>query len=135
MGTNCPPPPPPLADLFLYSYKSEFLDNVIRSGHRRLSRSFSLCFRYINDFIVFNNKRFGPPNQLVKKANRSNVPANYLHLTFITDRSIQLYTKLFDKRDDSNLHIVIFPFLLSNIPSGHSYGVYISQLLRYVRCC
>ena len=30
---------------------------------------------------------------------------------------------------------VLFPFLLSNIPSSPSYGVYISQLIRYARCC
>ena len=28
-----------------------------------------------------------------------------------------------------------FPFLSSNIPSGPSHGVYISQLIRYARCC
>ena len=33
------------------------------------------------------------------------------------------------------IHIVNFPFLSSNIPSGPSYGVYISQLIRYARCC
>ena len=38
MGTNCAPL---LADLFLYSYEKEFLDNMIRSGHRRLARSFN----------------------------------------------------------------------------------------------
>ena len=42
MGTNCAPL---LADLFLYSYESEFLDNMIRGGHRELARSFSLCYR------------------------------------------------------------------------------------------
>ena len=31
--------------------------------------------------------------------------------------------------------MVNFPFLSSNIPSGPSYGVYISQLVRYARCC
>ena len=38
MGTNCAPL---LADLFLYLYENEFLDNMIRSGHRRLARSFN----------------------------------------------------------------------------------------------
>ena len=33
MGTNCVPL---LADLFLYVYENEFLDDMIRSGHRRL---------------------------------------------------------------------------------------------------
>ena len=31
-------------------------------------------------------------------------------------------------------HIVNFPFLSSNIPSGPTYGVYTSQLIRYARC-
>ena len=47
-----------LADLFLCSYESEFLDNMIRGGHRKLARSFNLCYRYTDDLIVFNNKKF-----------------------------------------------------------------------------
>ena len=50
---------PLLTDHFLYSYESEFLDNMIRGGHRKLARSFNLCYRYIDDLIVFNNKKFG----------------------------------------------------------------------------
>ena len=49
-GTNCAPV---LADLFLYSYENELLDNIIRSGHKRLTRSLNLCQRYIDDLIVF----------------------------------------------------------------------------------
>ena len=41
----------------------------------------------------------------------------------------------YDKRDDFDFHIINFPFLSSNIPSGPSYGVYISQLIKYARCC
>ena len=139
MGTNCAPL---LADLFLYSYENEFLDNMIRSGHRRLARSFNLCYRYIDDLIVFNNKKFFDylkeiyPSQLtVEKANKSDHLADYLDLTFIIDSGGKLSTRLYDKRDDFDFHIVNFPFLSSNIPSGPSYGVYISQLIRYARCC
>ena len=46
-----------IADLFLYSYENEPLDNMIRSGHRRLARSFNLCYEYINDVTVFDNKK------------------------------------------------------------------------------
>ena len=42
---------------------------------------------------------------------------------------------LYDKRNDFDFHIVNFPFLSSNIPSDPSYGVYISQLIGYARCC
>ena len=41
VGANCAPL---LADLFLYSHENKFLDNIIRSGHRRLARSFHLYF-------------------------------------------------------------------------------------------
>ena len=59
----------------------------------------------------------------------------YRYLTFIIDSGGKLSTRLYDKRDDFDFHIVNFPFLSSNILSGPSYGVYISQLIRYARCC
>ena len=139
MGTNFAPL---LADLFLYSYESEFLDNMIRIGNRKPARSFNLSYRYIDDLIVFNNKRILEyvkdiyPSQLkIEKTNYSDNLSNYLDLTFTIERNGKLSTKLYDKCDDFNFHIVNFPFLSSNIPSGPSYGVYISQLIRYARCC
>ena len=87
MGTYCAPL---LADLFLYSYENEFLDNMIRSGHMRLARLFNLYYRYIDDLIVFSNKEFLDylkeiyPSQLtVQKANKSDNQADYLDLTFV----------------------------------------------------
>ena len=61
--------------------------------------------------------------------------SDYLDLTFIIDIGGKLSTRLYDKRDDFDFHIVNFPFLSSNIPPGLSYGVYISQLIRHARCC
>ena len=137
--TDCAPL---LAHLFLYSYENEFLDNMIKSGHRRLARSFNLCCRYIDDLIVFSNKKFLDylkeiyPSQLtVEKANKPDHLADYLDLTFIIDSGGKLLTRLYDKRNDFDFHIVKFSFLSSNIPSCPSYGVYISQLIRYAWCC
>ena len=45
----------------------------------------------------------------------------------------QLHTSLYDKRDDFNFHITNPPFLSSNIPSSPAYGVFISQLIWYLR--
>ena len=94
IGTNCAPL---LAGFFLHSYESEFLDNMIRGGHRKLARSFNLCYRYIDDLIVFNNKKFGDyvkeihNSQLtVEKANTSDDLANYLDLTFIIQSNFRL---------------------------------------------
>ena len=134
MQTNCALL---LAELFLYSYENEFPCNMIRSGHGKLARSFNLCYRYSDDLIVFNNKKFLDylkeiyPSQLtVQKANKSDYLEDYLDLTFIIDSGGTLLTRLYDKRDDFDFHIVNFPFLSSNIPSGPSYGVYILQLIR-----
>ena len=41
----------------------------------------------------------------------------------------------YDKRDDFNFEIVNFPFLGGDVPRSPSYGVYISQLIRFARVC
>ena len=42
-------------------------------------------------------------------------------------------TKIYDKRDDFDFDIVNFPFLDGDVPWRTSYGVYISQLIRFAR--
>ena len=132
MGTNCVPP---LTDLFLYSYENEFLDKVIKEGKGKLARKFNLSYRYIDDLISFNNKRFKefisdiyPKELTISETTGSTSVASYLDLLFIRD-------KLDDKRDSFDFHIVNFPFMSSNIPSAPAYGVYASQLIRYALCC
>ena len=49
------------------------------------------------------------------------------------DSSIQY--RLFDKRDNFSFDIVNFPDLSGNVPTNQSYGVFISQMVRFVRCC
>ena len=60
---------------------------------------------------------------------------SYLDLHLEIDSEGQIRTKLYDKRDYFNFLIVNFPFICSNIPVTLSYGVYISQLIRYSRAC
>ena len=42
-------------------------------------------------------------------------------------------TKIYDKRDDFDFKIVNFPFLDGDVPRSTSYGVFISQLIRFAR--
>ena len=42
-------------------------------------------------------------------------------------------TKIYDKRDDFDFDIANFPFLDGDVPRSTSYGVYISQLIRFAR--
>ena len=44
-------------------------------------------------------------------------------------------SQIYDKRDDFNFDIVNFPFLDDDVPRSSSYGVYFSQLTRFVRVC
>ena len=72
MGISCAPL---LADLLLYSYENEVLDILIKEGKRKLARKFNLSYRYIDDLIFFNNKRFKEfisdiyPNELRPRSN------------------------------------------------------------------
>ena len=42
-------------------------------------------------------------------------------------------SKIYDKRDDFDFDIVNFPFLDGDVPRSTSYGVYISQLIRFAK--
>ena len=53
-----------------------------------------------------------------------------LHLS-ISDGFVK--TNIYDKRDDFDFDIVNFPFLDGDVPRWTSYGVYISQLIRFAR--
>ena len=100
---------------------------------------------YIDDLISFNNKRFKefisdiyPKELTVSETTESTLVASvasYLVLLFTRDKSNNITTKLYDKRDEFGFHIVNCPFMSSNIPSAPAYGVYASQLIRYARCC
>ena len=71
-----------------------------------------------------------PSEFQLNKANVSDTEASffYLHLS-ISDDFVK--TKFFDKRDDFDFDIVNFQFLDGDVPRSTSYGVYISQLIRF----
>ena len=53
----------------------------------------------------------------------------YLHLSISND----IVSTIYDKRDDFDFDSVNFPFLDGDVPRSTSYGVYISQLIRFAR--
>ena len=134
MGTNCAPL---LADLFLYSYEAEFIQTLIAQKKNNIAQSF-----YIDDVLSLSNSDIDQyihtiyPSELdIKNTTDSQKSSSYLDLLLSIGADNNLHTKLYDKRDDFDFHIVNFPFLDSNIPSSPAYGVYISQLIRYARAC
>ena len=44
-------------------------------------------------------------------------------------------SRIYDKRDDFDFDMVNFPFLDGDVPRCPSYGLYISQLMKFARVC
>jgi hypothetical protein len=88
-------------------------------------------FRYINDVLSLNNSRFcdfvdriNPIELEIKDTTYRDRSPSYLDLHFEIDSEGRLRTKLYEKRDDFNFHILNFQFICSNIPAAPAYGVY-----------
>ena len=68
----------------------------------------------------------------LNRANYSDTETPFLDLNLcISDGTVS--TKNYDKRNDFDFDIVNFPFLDCDVPRRTSYGVYISQLIRFAR--
>ena len=76
--------------------------------------------------------QFYPPELQLNKANGSDTEAPLLDFHLSVSNGF-VSVKHYDKRDDFD--IVNFPFLNGDVPRRPSYGVYISQLIRFARVC
>ena len=136
MGTNCAPL---VADLFLFCYERDFMMSLSAENQSGVIEAFNSTSRYLDDQLNIDNNFFDSmvnriyPSELqLNKANVSDAEASFLdvHLS-ISDGFVK--TKIYDKRDYFNFDIVNFPFLDGDVPRSASYGVYISQLIRFAR--
>ena len=101
--------------------------------------AFNTTSRYLDDILNINNVYFDnmvsqiyPSELQLNKANASDTEAAFLDLHLSISNDI-VSTKIYDKRDDFDFEIVNFPFLDGDVPRSTSYGVYISQLIRFAR--
>ena len=99
--------------------------------------AFNTTSRYLDDILNINNVYFDnmvsqiyPSELRLNKANTSDTEAAFLDLHLSISNDI-VSTKIYDKRDD--FEIVNFPFLDGDVPGSTSYGVYISQLIRFAK--
>ena len=70
----------------------------------------------------------------MNKASTSDKETSFLDLD-ITVIGSDVHTNVYDKHDDFGFPIVNFPWLSGDVPRLPSYGVYISQLVRFASCC
>ena len=136
MGTNCAPL---VADLFLFCYERDFMMSLSDDKQADVIDAFNTTSRYLDDILNINNVYFdNMVSQIytselqLNKANASDTEAAFLDLHLSISNDI-VSTKIYDKRDDFDFEIVNFPFLDGDVPRSTSYGVYISQLIRFAR--
>ena len=71
-----------------------------------------------------------PTELQLNKTNSSDTEAPFLDLNLSITNGI-VSSKIYDKRVEK----VNFPFLDGDVPRSPSYGIYISQLIRFARVC
>ena len=136
MGTNCAPL---VDDLFLFCYERDFMLSLSEDNQSGVIEAFNSTSRYLDDLLNIDNNFFDSmvisiyPSELqLNKANVSDAEVSFLDLHLsISDGFVK--TKIYDKRDDFDFDIVNSPFLDGDVPRSASYGVYISQLIRFAR--
>ena len=136
MGTNCAPL---VADLFLFCYERDFMMSLSDDKQADVIDAFNITSRYLDDILNINNVYFDnmvsqiyPSELQLNKTNTSDTEAAFLDLHLSISNDI-VSTKIYDKRDDFYFEIVNFPFLDDDVPCSTSYGVYISQIIRFAR--
>ena len=103
--------------------------------------AFNSTSGYLDDLLNIDSPYFEgmvnqifPPELQLNKANISDTEAPFLDLHLSVANGF-VSSKIYDKRDDFDSDIVNFPFLDGDVPRRASYGVYISQLIRFARVC
>ena len=101
--------------------------------------AFNSTSRYLDDLLNIDHiyfdqmvDRIYPTELQLNRANSSDTEAPFLELNLCISNGT-VSTKIYDKRDDFDFDIVNFPFLDGDVPRRNSYGVYISQLIRFAR--
>ena len=138
MGINCATL---IADLFLSCHERDFMSNLHKSKWYDLIDMLNDTSRYLDDIFTIDNPEFEkhipyiyPTELLLNNANTSDKETSFLYLNIkVTGNDV--HTSVYDKRDDFGFPIVNFPRLSDDVPRLPSHGVYISQLVKFARCC
>ena len=103
---------------------------LLRHSTQRLDNLLNIDNPYFEGMV----NQIYPPELQLNKDDTSDTEAPFLDLHLSISNGF-VSTKIYDKRDDFDFDIVNFPFLDGDAPRRPSYGVYISQLIRYARVC
>ena len=117
------------------------MSNLHKSKQYDLIDMFNDTSRYLDDIFTLDNPEFEkyipdryPTELQLNKAITSDKETSFLDLNIKVVCS-GVHTSVYDKRDYFGLPIVNFPWFSGDVPRLSSYVVYISQLVRFARCC
>ena len=129
----------PWLQIYSYFVMRDFMMSLSDDKQADVIDAFNTTSRYLDDILNIDNIYFDnmvsqiyPSELQLNKANASDTEAAFLDLHLSISNDI-VSTKIYDKRDDFDFEIVKFPFLDGDVPRSTSYGVYISQLIRFAR--
>ena len=115
------------------------MKSVSRENQADITEALNSTSRYLDDLLNIDNiyfdqmvDRIYPTELQVNRANSSDTEAPFLDLNLCISNGT-VSTKIYDKRDDFDFDIVNFSFLDCDVLRRTSYGVYISQLIRFAR--
>ena len=135
MGTNCAPY---LANIYLHVFEYKYLTTLVRNDNIEIAKKLSNMFRYQDDCLLINDnglfsEHYGhmyPREMILECTNISRDKCTFLDLTISVYKGKFLY-KSYDKRNNFGFDIVSYPNITGNVPAAPSYGVYVSQLVRF----
>ena len=115
------------------------MKSLSRENQADIIGAFNLTLRYLDDLVNIDNVYFDqmvdriyPIKLHLNRANSSDTGSPFLDLNLCISNGT-VSTKIYDKRDDFDFDIVNFPFLDDDVPRRTSYGIYVSQLIRFAR--
>ena len=137
MGNNAGPH---IANIYLHVYEYQYISTLILNNDLVSLKSLSSIFRFQDDLLSLNdNGKFNdvlsdiyPTSMVINNTNISPAKSSYLDLMISVYRG-KYRVSLYDKRKDFSFSVISYPFLDGNVPKAQSYGIFISQLVRFSR--
>ena len=116
------------------------MSHLQKSKRFDLTDMFNDTSQYLDDIFTIDNPEFEkhisdiyPAELQLNKTYTSDKENPFLDINIKVICS-DIHTSVYDKRDDFGFPIVNFPWLSGDVPRLPSYGIYISQLVRFARC-
>lgn len=144
MGTNCAPP---MANLYLYYYESNYMTRILNEQGENTARSFRTSFRLIDDLLSVGNPNLRlalskpaeegglyPSALQLEQTSTTNLEVEFIGVK-ITQTGKRFRLSVYDKRKSFPFFVRRYPNMLSMIPKSIPYGVFSGLLYRAYNIC